>query len=269
MPPVLYSRFVADNLRARLLRQAQFTRTVRSFFQERGYLEVDTPTLSPFLIPEPSIEVFQTSFHSRGGGERPLWLIPSPELWMKRLLAAGSGQHLPDQPQLPKRGLRRTPPQPGVPSPRVLHGERRIPGFDSRHRGPVFPPSAGPAAGPRTGPPDPPFTRLTMEGAFRRHAGIELAGCVDARSMREAGIRAGARDAGGSHLGGGFPHCLPHAGGALPAAGAAAGADGLTRRLCRPRRVACRGRPGASAGSCTWMASRSPTAIRKRPIPGR
>ena len=189
---MLYSPFVADNLRARLFRQAQFTRTVRSFFQERGYLEVDTPTLSPFLIPEPSIEVFQTSFHSAGGGERPLWLIPSPELWMKRLLAAGSGNIF----QI-SRSFRNGDFGGPLHNPefRLLECYTMnagyldsIPIIEDLFSRLLQDQPRGPARDRLT----PPFTRLTMDGAFRRHAGIELAGCVDARSMREAGIRAGA-----------------------------------------------------------------------------
>ena len=72
-------------LRAALLRE------VRNFLTEKGYLEVDTPLLAPALIPEPSIEVFRTSLESPYRPSRELFLIPSPELWMKRLLAEGSG----------------------------------------------------------------------------------------------------------------------------------------------------------------------------------
>jgi elongation factor P--(R)-beta-lysine ligase len=192
VPAVLYSRFVADNLRARLLRQAHFTGTMRSFFRERGYVEVDTPTLSPFLIPEPSIEVFQTSFHSASGRELPLWLIPSPELWMKRLLAAGSGNIF----QI-SRSFRNGDFGGPIHNPefRLLECYTMNAGYldsipvvedlFSRLLRDQTPGLARDSLSP-------PFRRLTMEDAFRRHAGIELAECLDARSMREAGIRAGA-----------------------------------------------------------------------------
>ena len=74
-----------------LRRRAQFIQAIRRFFVDRGYLEVETPILAPFLIPEPSLEIFETTYLDAGGGARVLYLIPSPELWMKRLLAAGSG----------------------------------------------------------------------------------------------------------------------------------------------------------------------------------
>ena len=75
-----------------LLRQrARFIQSTRQFFIDRGYLEVETPLLSPFLLPEPSLEVFETAYVDFQGDRHPLYLIPSPELWMKRLLAAGSG----------------------------------------------------------------------------------------------------------------------------------------------------------------------------------
>jgi lysyl-tRNA synthetase class 2 len=79
------------DLRARLSRSDRFTREIRAFFAGNGHVEVDTPYLSPFLIPEPAIEVFRTAFHPAAGGSVELYLAPSPELWMKRLLAAGSG----------------------------------------------------------------------------------------------------------------------------------------------------------------------------------
>jgi lysyl-tRNA synthetase class 2 len=71
--------------------RAELRRRVCGFFAERDYLEVDTPLLSPALIPEPSIEVFRTSLESPYRPPRPLFLIPSPEIWMKKLIAGGSG----------------------------------------------------------------------------------------------------------------------------------------------------------------------------------
>ena len=71
--------------------RAQLLSELRGFFSARGYLEVDTPQLSPALIPEAMIASFATRFESPYQGERELFLVPSPEVWMKRLLAAGSG----------------------------------------------------------------------------------------------------------------------------------------------------------------------------------
>ncbi len=79
------------DLRTRLSRSDRFAREIRAFFAGRGHVEVDTPCLCPFLIPEPAIEVFRTAFHPAAGGSVELYLAPSPELWMKRLIAAGSG----------------------------------------------------------------------------------------------------------------------------------------------------------------------------------
>jgi elongation factor P--(R)-beta-lysine ligase len=61
-------------LRARLLA------AIRGFFSDRGYLEVETPHLLPAPIPETHIRFVDTAYGV---------LHPSPELYMKRLLAAG------------------------------------------------------------------------------------------------------------------------------------------------------------------------------------
>lgn len=64
---------------------------IRSFFFSKDYLEVETPILSPGVIPEAPIELFETAYFDGRGGERPLFMLPSPELYMKKLLAEGSG----------------------------------------------------------------------------------------------------------------------------------------------------------------------------------
>lgn len=62
---------------------------VRDFFSSRGYLETDTPALAPALIPESCLEVFRTEYLPPDGGPPvPLFLLPSPELYLKKLLAA-------------------------------------------------------------------------------------------------------------------------------------------------------------------------------------
>jgi lysyl-tRNA synthetase class 2 len=65
---------------------------LRSFFAERGVLEVETPILSLAAVTEPALASLSTRWF---GGDLPngqsLYLQTSPELPMKRLLAAGSG----------------------------------------------------------------------------------------------------------------------------------------------------------------------------------
>ena len=74
-----------------LLRErASIIRDVRLFFEQRNYLETDTPLLAPDLIPESCLEVFETLLLPPIGSrlpKKPYWLIPSPEIWMKRLIA--------------------------------------------------------------------------------------------------------------------------------------------------------------------------------------
>jgi lysyl-tRNA synthetase class 2 len=73
-----------------LWERARIIRRTREFFDRKNYLEVDTPLLSPNLIPETCLEVFETVYLAPEGSRRhkqPLWLIPSPEIWMKRLIA--------------------------------------------------------------------------------------------------------------------------------------------------------------------------------------
>lgn len=66
-------------------------RAIRTFFDDRSYLEVDTPLLSPTLIPEANIENFATTFSNPFLEERELFLLPSPEIYMKQLIADGWG----------------------------------------------------------------------------------------------------------------------------------------------------------------------------------
>lgn len=60
---------------------------IRKFFTQRNYLEVETPVLAPALIPEPSIDNFATQFVNEFLGSREYYLIPSPEVFIKRLIA--------------------------------------------------------------------------------------------------------------------------------------------------------------------------------------
>lgn len=64
----------------------------RSFFAARGVLEVDTPVLGQGATTDPALESFETFYRGPGSRDRlALYLQTSPEFFMKRLLAAGSG----------------------------------------------------------------------------------------------------------------------------------------------------------------------------------
>jgi len=71
-----YPEVRRNNLRAR----TRILGEVRRFFEENGFLEVDTPHRIPVPIPESHIDVTQSG----------TWVLhPSPEICMKRLIAAG------------------------------------------------------------------------------------------------------------------------------------------------------------------------------------
>ena len=65
---------------------------IRGFFAARQVLEVETPLLASSFGTEPSIEPLCSAFTGPGSAAgKPLFLQSSPEFFMKRLLADGSG----------------------------------------------------------------------------------------------------------------------------------------------------------------------------------
>lgn len=84
------------------VQRAQVLRAIRSFLDSEGFTEVETPV----RIPSPANEAF---LESPPSGER--WLRTSPELHMKRLLAAGAGKIYQMGPcfRLGERGRRHNP----------------------------------------------------------------------------------------------------------------------------------------------------------------
>lgn len=71
---------------ATLRLRAAFINRIRDFFTKRDYLEVETPILTQFGITDVYIEQLKTTCLGQ-----PYYLQTSPEYYMKRLLAAGSG----------------------------------------------------------------------------------------------------------------------------------------------------------------------------------
>ena len=74
-----------------LRKRSDITEAVRRFFLDEGFLQVETPLLAPHVIPESHIEIFRTEQVSMCRSPQNLYLLPSPELWMKKLISQGSG----------------------------------------------------------------------------------------------------------------------------------------------------------------------------------
>jgi lysyl-tRNA synthetase class 2 len=86
------ARFAEPGRWERLRGRAEILRKTRAFFESRGFAAVETP----LVVDTPGTEVHiapTAVLQSTAPGHAPRrrWLIPSPELHMKRLLAAGAG----------------------------------------------------------------------------------------------------------------------------------------------------------------------------------
>lgn len=75
-----------DTLRIR----AALFKKIRSFFEERNILEVETPLIGSSTATDPYLMSFETEL-LQNGKKHQRFLQTSPEFPMKRLLAAGSG----------------------------------------------------------------------------------------------------------------------------------------------------------------------------------
>ncbi len=77
-----------------LKKRARFNRLIRNFFDERGVMEVETPSLAQGTVTAPYLDALSVNniYNLDAiGEEHNLFLQTSPEYHMKRLLAAGSG----------------------------------------------------------------------------------------------------------------------------------------------------------------------------------
>ncbi|HUX22461.1 MAG TPA: amino acid--tRNA ligase-related protein, partial [Spirochaetia bacterium] len=166
--------------------RAKTLAAIRSFFSERGYLEVDTPQLAPALIPESMIATFSTTFSSPYHDARELFLVPSPEIWMKRLLAAGSG----DLFQI-SHCFRNAEQVGRIHNPEFTMLEWYTLGadyFDSADRIDELLASLSEEASRGLLPP---CRRMSMAAAFDEIAGIDLTACMEIDLLKEAVARAG------------------------------------------------------------------------------
>jgi lysyl-tRNA synthetase class 2 len=175
--------------------RSQVFQRIRDFFDGRNYLEVDTPLLAPDLIPESCLEVFETSRVMPAGPNgvlrsRPYWLIPSPEIWMKKLIAK-------DRRSLYQvcKCFRNSESSGFLHSPEftMLEYYTMDAGYlDSLSiTEELFTALAGIFQEELPEELRPPFLRITMEEAFERWAGFDLYGAAESGGLEAAARRLG------------------------------------------------------------------------------
>jgi len=74
--------------------RALLTKKIREFFDSNNFLEVETPIMSSCVDTEPNLDPFETFLIEKSNPKAakiPMYLNPSPEIHMKKLLAQNSG----------------------------------------------------------------------------------------------------------------------------------------------------------------------------------
>jgi lysyl-tRNA synthetase class 2 len=188
-------------LRAR----AALLRLIRSFFESRGSLEVETPAL--LLCPGldanvDGVEALLRTAGAQGGGFRR-WLATSPEYHMKRLLAEGSGAiHQIGKAWRDGEAGRQHEPEftllewyvPGADDAALMDETEALvrAAATALSDGRLSQRDRLASAGLAGGPGGEPFARLTFAEAFQRHAGFDPKDADPRRlglALRAAGVR--------------------------------------------------------------------------------
>lgn len=172
--------------------RAACLQAARNFFIEHHYLELDTPALAPALIPEACLEVFRTEylkpFKTGEDAAVPLFLVPSPEVFIKPIIAAHGRSVF----QLSKC-YRNCESVGYIHSPEFTmleyytmqaHYKDSIPLTERFLRTMAQAVSALPLADPDAGLIlSKPFLQLTMDEAFQQYAGFSLAEAETAQEL--------------------------------------------------------------------------------------
>jgi elongation factor P--(R)-beta-lysine ligase len=184
--------------------RARLAEETRRVLGGLGYQEVETPSLVAAPGMEPHLSPFLAPFVPEGGGaSRPLWLITSPEYAMKRLLAEGfervfqlsrvfrngevSATHNPEFTMLEFYRA-------GTDYRGIMEDLERLVEAAARALRPGGAPRV--ARGGQTIELGAPFERLTVQEAFRRHAGVDLGACGGDGAALRAAARAAGHDGG-------------------------------------------------------------------------
>lgn len=163
------ARFGLGGTGARLAQRARALAVIRRLFDGLGFLEVDTP----LRVPAPGLDLHLTAFRAEGG-----FLTTSPEFQLKRLLVGGLPRvySLAHCFRAAERGPRHEPEFMMLEWYRAFSGQDEVMADTERVVEAVVQKLAGSA---RVKLPDgrrvevrPPFERLGVREAFRRHAGI-------------------------------------------------------------------------------------------------
>ncbi len=167
-----------DPKQRRLVARARILREVRAFFEQRGFLEVETP----LVVPSPGLDLHLTALSvATAAGER--FLITSPEYQMKRLLAGGLERIY----QVTKCFRADEAGERHQPEFTMLEWYRAFSGVDAvmrdteelvAHVATVL--TGEPVLAAAAGPIDvrPPWLRLSVRDAFARFAGVPLESVV-------------------------------------------------------------------------------------------
>jgi lysyl-tRNA synthetase class 2 len=170
------ARFTTGGVGRHLQARARALSSMRAYFDARAFIEVETP----LRVPAPGLDAHVNAIPAEGG-----FLITSPELHMKRLLAGGVPRiyQLARVSRAEELGALHEPEFTmlewyrawgGVES--VMHDtEALVSGVVRALRG-----EASVHAGGRFVDVTPPFDRVTVRQAFRAHAGIEDAAALAA-----------------------------------------------------------------------------------------
>ena len=181
--------------------RSQTITKIRHFFDSKKYLELDTPALSPTLIPETCLEVFKTTYippaNSVQNKEHDLYLVPSPEIYIKKIIA----EHKRDVYQVSKC-YRNTESTGRIHSPEFTMLEYYSMNknymdsltitenlFDA-----LLPPKPTNSSIDPFEKLRPPFIRLTMDNAFEQFAGFKLSDCKTASDLAPHVVRLGLYD---------------------------------------------------------------------------
>lgn len=159
--------------------RAAIIRAIREFFWERGYLELDTPVLSPSLIPETCLEAFKTE-EIFGGAKRELYLVPSPEIYMKKIIA----RHKVNVFQISKC-FRNVESRGAFHNPEFTMLEYYTMNVSYNESAALTEELFAHLSGRAQELLSPPFTRMTMEEAFKSYAGFSLASAQEAQQLAE------------------------------------------------------------------------------------